>query len=216
MNFQFVMASAPQLPCRIVFTFSCFICFLQWFLWYLLSLSCSLHKYFSLSFLKWFHIFLHWVLWVSFHILLLSEYHPLLPECYPLLSCYLNSISVHILCSFGTVIASLCLLAYFTFFSRLCSLVCGTISFSFFFWLCRTPCVILVPWPGIEPGATAVKVQSPNHWITSIPCGNILFGEFSLSVEKLHCSFSPFSLWFLCVETDGMPFWLLVFEWAWF
>ena len=26
---------------------------------------------------------------------------------------------------------------------------------------------ILVPWPGIEPGPLAVKMQSPNHWTTS-------------------------------------------------
>ena len=25
-------------------------------------------------------------------------------------------------------------------------------------------CGILVPWPGIEPGATVVKALSPNHW----------------------------------------------------
>ena len=30
------------------------------------------------------------------------------------------------------------------------------------------PCLgILVPWPGIEPGPLAVKVQSPKHWATS-------------------------------------------------
>ena len=29
---------------------------------------------------------------------------------------------------------------------------------------CCTACGILVPWPGIEPGAPAVKVPSPNHW----------------------------------------------------
>ena len=34
----------------------------------------------------------------------------------------------------------------------------------FFFWLQCTACKILVPWPGIKPGSTAVKVPSPNHW----------------------------------------------------
>ena len=32
-------------------------------------------------------------------------------------------------------------------------------------------CGILVPWPGIEPGPSAVKVLSPNHWtIREFPC----------------------------------------------
>ena len=33
-----------------------------------------------------------------------------------------------------------------------------------FFWLCRKACGILVPRPGIEPGPSAVKARSPNHW----------------------------------------------------
>ena len=33
-----------------------------------------------------------------------------------------------------------------------------------FFWLPWAACGILVPWPGIEPGPSAVKVLSPNHW----------------------------------------------------
>ena len=32
------------------------------------------------------------------------------------------------------------------------------------FWPRHTTCGILVPWPRIEPGRLAVKVQSPNHW----------------------------------------------------
>ena len=34
----------------------------------------------------------------------------------------------------------------------------------FFFWPYCTACRILVPQPGIEPGPSAVKVWSPNHW----------------------------------------------------
>ena len=34
--------------------------------------------------------------------------------------------------------------------------------FFFFFWLCWAARRILVPQPGIEPGPSAVKVQSPN------------------------------------------------------
>ena len=31
-------------------------------------------------------------------------------------------------------------------------------------WLCCMACEILVPRPGTEPGPSAVRVQSPNHW----------------------------------------------------
>ena len=34
------------------------------------------------------------------------------------------------------------------------------------FWLHHVSCRIIVPWPGIEPRATAAKVPSPNHWTT--------------------------------------------------
>ena len=37
----------------------------------------------------------------------------------------------------------------------------------FIYWLYFTVCGILVPWPGIEPGSTAVKALSFNHWTTS-------------------------------------------------
>ena len=32
------------------------------------------------------------------------------------------------------------------------------------FWSHRMACGILIPWPGIEPGPTAVKGSSLNHW----------------------------------------------------
>ena len=35
-----------------------------------------------------------------------------------------------------------------------------------FFFFGSVACGILVPWPAIEPGPMAVKVQSPNHWTT--------------------------------------------------
>ena len=37
-------------------------------------------------------------------------------------------------------------------------------------------CRILVPWPGIEPRPSAVKAQSPNHWVTR----NSPLGSFCL------------------------------------
>ena len=39
-------------------------------------------------------------------------------------------------------------------------------DFFFFFWPRHVACGILVPQPGIEPGPSALKVQSPNHWTT--------------------------------------------------
>ena len=38
-----------------------------------------------------------------------------------------------------------------------------------FIWLHQVfiaACGILVPWPGIEPVAPSVKMQSPNYWTT--------------------------------------------------
>ena len=40
-------------------------------------------------------------------------------------------------------------------------------SFLNFFWPSCLVCGILVPQPGIEPGPSAVKVQSPNNWSAS-------------------------------------------------
>ena len=35
-------------------------------------------------------------------------------------------------------------------------------------------CEILVPWPGIEPRPSAVKVRSPNHWTArKVPTGSL-------------------------------------------
>ena len=39
-------------------------------------------------------------------------------------------------------------------------------TFFFFFLPHCMACRILVPWSGIEPGPSAVKVWSPNHWTT--------------------------------------------------
>ena len=36
----------------------------------------------------------------------------------------------------------------------------------FFLFPGHTPCEILIPWPGIKPGPSAVKAQSPNHQTT--------------------------------------------------
>ena len=41
--------------------------------------------------------------------------------------------------------------------------VCATCTF-FFGCTAGEACVTLVPPPGVEPGPSAVKAQSPNHW----------------------------------------------------
>ena len=37
-------------------------------------------------------------------------------------------------------------------------------QYCFFFFPRHSACGILVPWTGIEPGPSAVKAWSPNHW----------------------------------------------------
>ena len=51
---------------------------------------------------------------------------------------------------------------------------------TFFFWLHHAACGILVPPPGIEPGPSAVKALSPNHWTArefpqGTPLSNLFF-----------------------------------------
>ena len=48
----------------------------------------------------------------------------------------------------------------------------------FFFWPHHTPCEILMPRPGIETGALAVGVPSPNHWTAK---------EFPRQVFRAYC-----------------------------
>ena len=44
-------------------------------------------------------------------------------------------------------------------------IVCFILFFYLFYFLPRRmACGILVPQPGTEPGALAVKAPSPNHW----------------------------------------------------
>ena len=45
----------------------------------------------------------------------------------------------------------------------------------------RAACGILVLWPGIEPGASAVRAPSPNHWTTRE------FSGFYLKLLLLYC-----------------------------
>ena len=54
--------------------------------------------------------------------------------------------------------------------------------FHFAFWLCHVACGILVPRPGTEPRATAVKAPSPNHWTARAFPPNI----FCLKMKHYH------------------------------
>ena len=57
---------------------------------------------------------------------------------------------------------------------------------SLFFWMCCTACRILVPWPRIEPGPSAVKVPSPNHWtIGEVPQFSVFVTTSISSVQSL-------------------------------
>ena len=51
-------------------------------------------------------------------------------------------------------------------FKSLGLVVSLSLSLSFFFQPHHAACGILVPRPGIEPGAPALRVPSPNHWTT--------------------------------------------------
>ena len=53
------------------------------------------------------------------------------------------------------------------------------------FWPHHMACGILVPWSGIDPGALAAKVLSPNHWAArnSLTCE---FGGWYCPVWRAH------------------------------
>ena len=92
-----------------------------------------------------------------------------------------------------------------------------------FVLLLHAACGILVPWPGIEPGPLAVKVQRPNHWTTRVvpplsplaiyiwrfrshltlshqPSQFCLLGQASIPRHPEFSSLSPFWLWCLIVS----------------
>ena len=57
-----------------------------------------------------------------------------------------------------------------------------------FFWLCYVTCGILVPPPGIEPGPSVVKAQSPNHWTAREFPRNFLFAWNKFPKVVARCS----------------------------
>ena len=153
MNFQFLIASpSPTALLDFPHFFLFCVSYNDLFLCCLLSLFRCLYKHFSLSFLKWFHISLSWVLSVfvpySLAIWLSPNY-------------YLGQL---VLCSCFVVFWYCdCALRFFSLFS-----------------------------------APPPRLFSSALWLH-------FFGEFSLSIGKLHCPFSSFSLWFLCVQSYEMP-----------
>ena len=57
---------------------------------------------------------------------------------------------------------------------------------NFFFWLCLQLVVILVPWPGIEPGPSVVKEQKSNHW-TAREFPGIVKSYWRLWIRNMKC-----------------------------
>ena len=80
-------------------------------------------------------------------------------------------------------------------------------------WLCRAACGIFVPRPGIEPGPSAVRVQSPNHWTAREFAGMTWKGQGPPRVAHDGkwppslglCHLRPASQWLLLTPTHRAP-----------
>ena len=78
--------------------------------------------------------------------------------------CYITvELCIFLVLQFHQVLEGKCHCLFFFFFRW--ALVFYFIDFNIF-WLRRAACGILVPWPGIEPGPSAVRAWSHNHWTT--------------------------------------------------
>ena len=62
--------------------------------------------------------------------------------------------------------------------------MCSFWSFFYFlfFWLPGVACGILVPWPGVEPGSSAVTGRCPNPWATT---GSLKCTSWSPHIHKV-------------------------------
>lgn len=58
-------------------------------------------------------------------------------------------------------------------------------------WLYHMACVMLIPWPGIEPAPSAVKAQNPKHWQTPGKSQNVF--DFKTCV----CGANPLETYFV-------------------
>ena len=68
------------------------------------------------------------------------------------------------------------------------------LPFKPYFWPCH--CGILIPWPGIEPMPSAVKVQNPNHWTArEFPILTILYNSVILIAFIMLNSYHHYLVW---------------------
>ena len=85
------------------------------------------------------------------------------------------------------------------------------VFFFFFFWLHRTACGILVPWTGIKPVTSAMKVQSLNHWTTGEFPGRRPFNFLAKSLDPTSTlgmfSFLSDLSWFHPLEIPDYGMW---------
>ena len=79
--------------------------------------------------------------------------------------------------------------------------------FLFFVWPCRVACGILVLLPGIEPGPSAVKAWSPNHWTArEFPQNKILI-KSSVNKPQLLYKASVLTIsHYSCLHFSQFPF----------
>ena len=69
-------------------------------------------------------------------------------------------------------------------------------NFNFYFWPCHADCGILVPRPGTEPRAPAVKATNPNHWTArEFPRHNRLNKLWSSVNITFRCTREPNNSW---------------------
>ena len=107
----------------------------------------------------------------------------MLSHCF-LLSLFLKRSSLLILLRFSyTWVIFLLLLSGFSF-----GLNIFTMIFLFCFWPCHAACRILVPWSGIEPGPSVVRVWSPNYRTTRefSWCVCLYFFVFILKIHSVN------------------------------
>ena len=71
----------------------------------------------------------------------------------------------------------------------------STALVTFFSWLCPAACGILVPRPGVEPGPSAARMGSPNHWTAREVPTLITLGLCGWGSGNPVCSFFP---WLCC------------------
>ena len=94
--------------------------------------------------------------------------------------------TVHKGSSFSTSLSTLVAFSLFLIVSIVMS-VRWYLIVGFCCWPCHAACRIIIAWPGVEPGPSAVKALSPNHWTArGFPhCGSDLLSLMISDVERL-------------------------------